>query len=87
MRAFSPVEFKSTKSALRFLVCLFDVLPAVRNYHTYCGVGSPAPAFFKYLYSNTVQVHMYIRVYMYMRMGGTHYVMFIIGEDSSLAMF
>ena len=33
------------------------------------------------------RVYMIVRGYTCMRMGGTHWVMFIIGEDLNLAMF
>ena len=39
------------------------------------------------LVHDCTRVYMYARGYTCMRVGGTHYVMFIIGEELSLVMF
>ena len=75
MSAYLPVGFNSSTyfRSMSFLV---------RDYHMYVSVGSAGPAFIQR------QVHVYVCVRSLIIMHvGTHYVMFIIGEDLYLAMF
>ena len=85
----------SNKSVCYFLVCLFDVLPAERGTTTRRWSGKCRSCFLQILAQrhDDDQVDKYgfigTRVHvrgLYMHVGGTHYVMFIIGKDLNLAM-